>query len=193
MIFFSSDYHIGHRRILEFEPSRLNWCTDLENMNRILLNDILSLTEQDELYILGDFLFQKHLMYDSVEEVLKFRKCKLHLIIGNHDEDLNQEWLSRVFDSYSFYDKIKILGRTFILCHYPMCNWDQCHHGSIMLHGHIHSKPSEYQHPRLFNVGVDSTRYSGRMISAEDIITICDRKENFNKIVEDIVSVDYKR
>lgn len=181
MIYFSSDFHIGHKRIIEFEPDRLKWCKDLPDMNFILLQDILSLTAEDELYILGDFLFQKHILYNRVEEILKPRKCKLHLILGNHDEDLSISWLTDVFDSYGFYDKITTEGRTFILSHYPMCSWDGCglkDKPSIMLHGHLHSRKTDYSHPRLFNVGVDSTMYDGRLISAKDIIKICNQKEN---------------
>jgi calcineurin-like phosphoesterase family protein len=190
MIYLTSDFHIGHRKILEFEPGRLKWCQDLFDMNEILLNDILSLEADDELYILGDFLFQKHILYDKVEEILKARRCKLHLILGNHDEDLNPKWLSNVFDSYGFYDKITDSGRTFILSHYPMVNWDGCgrkDNPTIMCHGHLHSRKTDYQHPRLFNVGVDSPHYSGRMITTADIIKITDQKQ-YSKDLLDVVS-----
>lgn len=51
------------------------------------------------------------------------------------------------------------------LCHFPMLSWPKSRYGSIHLHGHIHSRGSEYnlqiktEGIRRYDVGVEANNY----------------------------------
>lgn len=60
------------------------------------------------------------------------------------------------------------------LCHFPMMSWYKSNHGSLHLHGHIHSKGDEYNLDmresgiRHYDVGVDANNYEP--VSLEEIL-----------------------
>lgn len=199
MIYFTSDMHLFHKKILEYEPNRLSWCTNVEDMSEILINDILSLNADDTLYILGDFLFDKFNRAEYICERLYERKCQMVLVLGNHDTELFKYQhvldMFAIVDNYIeiFYNKIR-----FCMSHYPFAEWhnrDKKNEKSVMLHGHLHSKPCSFRHPRLINVGVDSKQYKGRMISIDDLIKLIEiREQQFKDGYNDelLKIVDYR-
>ncbi len=79
MIYFISDTHFGHRNIVRYRPFN-----DIEEMDNTLINNWNSTVhENDEVYILGDFIYKsdKHCSY-----YLRQLAGKKHLIVGNHDK-----------------------------------------------------------------------------------------------------------
>ena len=60
------------------------------------------------------------------------------------------------------------------MCHYPILEWNRCHHGSWMLHGHCHGNlgPSEF---KRLDVGVDC--HNMELLSLDDISTIMKDKQ----------------
>lgn len=179
MIYFTSDLHLCHRRILEFEPDRLSWCRDLDSMNRTIIADWYNFKPDDNLFILGDFLFNKNESYYYINELLKPVQCKIFLVEGNHDDRLDRYRLDNI-NFVGYYQELYYKDVKFCLCHYPMAEWNNEHGSkeSVMLHGHLHSKKCDYYHPRLINVGIDSIDTPSRYISADDLIELARKRES---------------
>lgn len=166
MIYFTSDLHFGHANAIKFTNRPF---ANVEDMNERLINNInAKVGLHDELYILGDFSFK----LGKAEAVAARRRIpcrKVHLIYGNHDMRFDGE---RVFSTTRDYAKIKTPRGKVVLFHYPIADWDGMYHGSIHLHGHIHST-GEYNRQnlaagrRIWDVGVDANNYEP--ISLEDI------------------------
>lgn len=55
---------------------------------------------------------------------------------GNHDKKYDVKLFAGVYD----FLEIAVNGINVSLMHYPMMSWPKSHHGSLHLHGHIHSK-----------------------------------------------------
>lgn len=153
-IFFSSDFHYGHRNLVkgisnwENKDKCRNFKT-LDEHNQILVNNINKVVKpKDTMYFLGDWSF------GGSDNVLKFRKeirCEnIHLILGNHDDHIfnKQSMLlgggSHGFLSISHYRTISIDKQIICLSHFPCRTWDKAAKGSWLLHGHCHGTLASY-------------------------------------------------
>ena len=153
--FFSSDFHFNHDKVIIYSKRPFK---DVNHMNEELINNINSVVgEHDTFYILGDFVFAKH-----VDQILYIRsriKCKnVHWIKGNHDKYAFSPLVEKAFKSIRDYLEIEIKGQKIVLCHFPILSWHRGHHGSWMLHGHSHGSliyPNTLQNKRIADVGVD--------------------------------------
>ena len=146
MIYFTSDWHFFHDRILEFHPKRKElFGTDMEKVTDKMIelwNNTVS--KKDTVYILGDLAF------GTVEQKRKlFNRLNGNkvLIMGNHDkipmeqrcffnhitQIKNQAFKKSIIPELS--DNLEV-----IMCHFPLHRWEHCEKGSIMLHGHSHGK-----------------------------------------------------
>lgn len=164
MIYFTSDPHLGHRFVLRNRPQ---FSTVDEMDDTIISNFNETLTNRDTLYFLGDAAFR--LPPEEASKLLRQIHCKKILIRGNHDDEYEPGVFEDVFDYYEF----KYCHRKFILFHYPITAWKQMRHGSIQLHGHLHSRPdyNERNHAigRLqYDVGVDANGF--KPVSIEQIL-----------------------
>ena len=121
-------------------------------------------TDHDEVYILGDFMYKGN--GRDANEILSRLKGKKYLVRGNHEKYLDDpQFRQGAFEWVKDYYVLKYEGGLHIvLFHYPMLSWYGSHHGSIHLYGHVHN--SGEQHPdfgeklemlgkRAINVGVD--------------------------------------
>lgn len=149
-IFFTSDNHFGHKNIFKFCRETRHG-QDANEMNELMIekwNNTVGL--HDRVYCLGDFSFMRS---DKTEEVLKRLKGQIHLILGNHDQWLNAA-TSAYFESVDHYKKITVDGIKVIMFHYPIVEFENMHHGSYHLYGHVHGS---YTHPgRAMDVGIDA-------------------------------------
>lgn len=139
MKFYISDLHIGHKNILRFD-NRPFWNISDQNEEMIKRWNT-AVTNNDEVYILGDFAWQN----DMGLEVVKQLKGKKFLILGNHDR-LNQ-LLRQEFEWTKDYAEIKDGGRSVVLCHYPIAHWHNADYGTIHLYGHIHGDSGRDNRP----------------------------------------------
>ena len=168
MIYLTSDLHLGHSNIMKHCKRPFN---SIEEMNNRIINNINDMVRpNDELYILGDLYFGEKQTINTFEYAKKIKCEHIHLIKGNHDmsyEDLlklNEE--NKVFESISLYKELKYEKRLFVLCHYPFMDnaWNKAMHGSINIHGHIHSNTNYNQEQKdkkilRYDVGVDANDY----------------------------------
>lgn len=156
MIYFTSDLHLGHKRMLEYRPFKALYEMD----NTIIRNWNTVVDPKDVVYILGDFSFYSR---DKTIELLKNLNGHKILIKGNHDKD------KRVLGAFNeVYDlkKIKVPDndvprntQEIVLCHYAMRIWDKKHFGSWHLYGHSHGNMPEDPNSKSFDVGVDAWNY----------------------------------
>jgi len=169
--FFTSDTHIGHKNICRgtssWEQGRGTRDFDsLEEMNQLIIDNINKCVgENDELYHLGDVaLGGKQMIYEFMSKL----KCKnVHLIIGNHDENIKKNVMfsefnsngvvcSDLFKSINSMSEIKLFGHKLILSHFPFETWSGVdrREKTFHLHGHVHGEYPESL-DRL-DVGIDN-------------------------------------
>lgn len=134
-IFFTSDCHFFHKNIVSFcnRPFK-----DVNDMNEQMIerwNE--KITNKDTVYCLGDFIWQTNI--EQLKEIILRLNGHKHLILGNHDK-FNFHVKSKLWESVEYYKKININKKRFILCHYPIFDFEGAHHQSIHLFGHIHTK-----------------------------------------------------
>lgn len=174
MIYFTADFHFWHTNIIKFCSRPFK---DTEEMNRVLIDNYNStITDQDTVYILGDFSMASFSWQRSLLNKMNGKKI---LVRGNHDRSTKQ-CLEMGFESVTNgpldieYKNIK-----FRLSHYPFapsvptdypvkfldrrpkregCDWLLC--------GHCHVSWKTLEN--MINIGVD--QWSFRPVSFDEIV-----------------------
>lgn len=151
-IFFGSDFHFYHLNIIKLAGRPFD---SVEEMNEALISGWNSVVRpNDTIYCLGDFAFRAP-DKESVTAIFNRLNGKKHLIFGNHEHDaMHLPW-----DTAQQYLELKDNGERIVLFHYPIQDWNGKWHGSIHLHGHIHSTPIDSKYeliPNRLDVGVDN-------------------------------------
>lgn len=149
MIYFTSDWHLGHNGIVRIlkENNQIHLrgnCQNQEEHDRWLISQHNSVVKKDDtVYVLGDACFN----LEGLKKVSKFNGKK-YLLRGNHDQ-LSDEALRRYFKGIIGFRKHK----GFWLSHAPV------HPGSLRglvnIHGHVHGFTLE--DPNYINVSVENT------------------------------------
>ena len=86
MIYFTSDLHLGHSKIIKLSGRPFE---NIDEMNRALIQNWNAVVgRNDEVYILGDLSYKANA--DDVNAWLKKLSGIKYLIKGNHDKYLNQ-------------------------------------------------------------------------------------------------------
>lgn len=161
MIYFTSDCHFGHRRIIQHCNRPFD---NVHIMDQVILDRINETVGADDtLYILGDFAFRGGKPADYVSRI----NCQdLHLILGNHDKRTNyidQMSAARIDVGFTSVQEIKEIiycNQRIYLSHYAHRVWPASHKGSWMLYGHSHSKLDHEDRNsvrKTLDVGVDNT------------------------------------
>ncbi|MEG0155197.1 MAG: metallophosphoesterase [Lachnospiraceae bacterium] len=166
MIYFTSDFHFGHRGIIEMQNRPFS---DIAEMNQQLIcnyNEVVH--KNDTVYILGDICH--HMRVEDAENVISRMKGRKILVRGNHDKKYREDLFAEVSD----FTTASINGVYLALMHYPMLSWPKKNSGSLQLHGHIHADKA-YNLENLaknilrYDVGVDANDFYP--ISIEQIKT----------------------
>lgn len=167
MIYFTSDTHFGHRRIIEHCDRPFD---NVHIMDQVILDRINETVGVDDtLYILGDFTFRGGSPSDYRYRI----NCQdVHLILGNHDkrsdyiDNMSAARIDVGFTSVSEVKEIIYCNQRIYLSHYPHRSWPASHKGSWMLYGHVHNKLNEEDknsRRKTLDVGVDNTKNYGKM------------------------------
>ena len=124
-------------------------------------------TVNDEIYILGDFLYKGTAKEANI--ILSKLNGKKYLIKGNHEKYLDiRSFKQEAFEWVKDYHVLKYKGFEFILFHFPILLWHNSRLGSIHLYGHVHNKgirnpvfeeKLKALGPKAFNVGVDVNNF----------------------------------
>ena len=129
MIYYTSDLHLGNKNIIEYENRP--WKTVEEMDAGLIKNWNETVSDDDEVYVLGDFCFKGA---TKAIEYLKQLNGHIHLIRGNHDHFMTQEsfyrWLVRyqpddpIAETEGWYKHMTDGGHEVILSHFPILYWD---------------------------------------------------------------------
>ena len=178
MIYFTADTHFFHSNIINLSDRPFK---NIDEMNSTLIRNWNSyVTNFDEIYILGDFIFKGDAK--QANSLLKVLNGKKYLIIGNHDKYLNDETFDKsAFEWIKDYYVLNYKKRKFVLFHYPILEWSGFFKEDIHLYGHVHNSSKDpAQRKRLsilgknaYNVGVDVNNYFP--VSIENIIKNIDK------------------
>lgn len=168
MLYFTSDLHLHHRQILKFANRPFS---SVDDMNQSLIQKWNAcVTPEDTVYILGDVTLKGS---GLAMECLRQLRGKKYLVKGNHDSFVEQEGFDHsIFQDIVPYMELRTNHQLYVLCHYPMEEWNGYYEDAIHLHGHIHGT-SQYnenqrtQGNRRYDVGVDANGYAP--ISLEEI------------------------
>jgi calcineurin-like phosphoesterase family protein len=78
-----SDTHFGHANILDYEPSRRAWCTDIESHDRAIIEAWRAVVQPDDTVIhCGDFALSNRA---RIAEIVRQLPGRITLVLGNHD------------------------------------------------------------------------------------------------------------
>ena len=132
MNFYISDTHFSHANCLAFDnrPFKTVYEMDAEMIRR--WNAVVS--NDDHVYILGDFHWGKEPDWIKVLEQLKGQKT---LIKGNHDIDPQKS--RKYFADVKDYKVIDDNERKIVLSHYPIVCYRNHFYGWYHLYGHVHT------------------------------------------------------
>ena len=186
-VYITSDTHYGHKNIVR---GTTNWRTQdgevpvdstrdfqtIEQMNERLIDGINHFVDQDDtLIMLGDVSFGG---FENIGLFLDRLICKnIHLILGNHDHHIenNRNGIQDKFLSVQHYLEVKINGKDFVLCHYPLQSWHGMNKGVIHLHGHVHlGVKVKFGNGKKMDAGVDGNGMDP--YSIDEIIKIMDKR-----------------
>lgn len=173
MIWFTADTHFGHKSIVRMTDRPFETVAQMNDAFVRAINARVSAT--DTLYVLGDFSFRMGIGDASaLRELILCRD--LRLMRGNHDKHWGTS-SPATFASEQDYAELCGIGRNggkVVLCHYPIMSWNAMWHGSIHLHGHIHSQGDGYNKANRdagilrYDVGVDANGYAP--VSLDEIL-----------------------
>lgn len=179
MDYFTSDWHLGHRAIIEISSRPFKNVEEMEES--ILNNSIRKMKKGDNLYFLGDLSFDTSTSDRVLEEINK-RKINFFWILGNHDiKRFKKEYETkfvRVHGSLIIKRDKKIIHMN----HFPLIAWEKSFRNSFHLYGHIHdfSKEKDELEKRIggksLNVNVEMNDY--KPYSLNDIFDIMEIKED---------------
>jgi len=167
MIYFSSDLHFCHDRDFLYKPRGFN--SIKEHDEQIIKNWNEIVTDEDEVYILGDLMLNDN--EDGIRKLQQL-KGKIHIICGNHDENTRIE-LYKILPNvvevvYAL--QLKIGKYYFFLCHYPVLVHNYDDNKKIWnIHGHTHSKNIFSENKHCYNVCLDA--HNNKPIEINEIIT----------------------
>jgi len=176
MIWFSSDFHLGHTNIVGPKvskwPKGYRTFDSVQEMDSTIINTINNYVQYDDtLYFLGDFTFSPQWIRGYRTRILV---QEFHLLRGNHDK--------KVYNDTDFFTSISDVmlltegKETIFMSHYAHRVWPHSHHGSIHLYGHSHgSLPPQ---GKSLDVGIDSAYQlfgEYRPFSLEEVIRIANK------------------
>lgn len=127
MIYFTSDFHFSHSRILSFE--RWNFTSIQEHDEYVMKMLEEKLGKDDILYFLGD------LGWPSEDIVRRIRalECQKYMIVGNHDKK-SDIYYKEELGFTEVYNHPLWLSNRIVISHYPVPVED----GVVNIHGHLH-------------------------------------------------------
>lgn len=164
--FITSDLHFGHANMMKFNPDTRKF-TDADHMNAMMIQEWNATVGPEDLtYILGDFAFLRADKATAIAGRLNGRKI---LIEGNHDRKLLADRQFRnCFEEVHTYYEINVDAIKVCMFHYPIAEWNQCHRGAVMFHGHVHGAPTGLEKFRSRDVGMDAT--GSVVVELEDMV-----------------------
>ena len=170
--FYIADTHFGHENVIRFDDRPF---VTIDEMDRMMIEYWnMRVSENDDVYILGDFCFKSK---KSALWYLKRLNGRKHLIRGNHDS----RWMKKEPEALAEFESVEDIGivrdgkHTLILSHYPMAEWNMYYSGSYMVYGHVHNN---MKHICEYALAEDRALNAGCMINNYMPVTFEELIEN---------------
>lgn len=190
MIWFTSDLHFFHDRVLEFHSKRKEiFGKDIQSAKEAMITLWNSrVSKNDTVYILGDLAFGG--VEDKRKLFIRLNGNKV-LVLGNHDKVPNK--LKSYFNHITQIKNLKFKKSVYnflhrdleiIMCHFPMLTWEHKEKGSIMVHGHCHGKVdkiNEDSKDLRVDVGIDGKLANYDLVSLEKLANYINAVEQESK------------
>lgn len=167
MIYFTSDLHFNHARIIDFQKRPF---TDVDHMHDSLIknwNKVVSAS--DTVFVLGDFAFNRSGFPDPNYYLNQLNGRKI-LFKGNHDEYPEKYAWDQIFSK----GIITINNKPVLISHYPYLEidketdkffktkWYDQHRlptsDMPLIHGHVHGRFT--LHKNCLNVSTERWKYT---------------------------------
>lgn len=169
MIYFTSDAHFYHDKIIRLTTRPFSNASEMNA--RLIDNWNQVVSPEDEVYILGDFTLKGGQFANHILAQLAGTK---YLVKGNHDGFVTSSHFERShFQWIKDYAELEYRERFFVLCHYPLLEWNRYYKGAYHLHGHQHNlmdynEKNRQKNRKAYDVGVDANQF--KPVSIEEII-----------------------
>lgn len=153
-LFITSDFHFGHKKILETERfARFKTIEDHDEFIVKFFEDICrKMKQEDAFWFLGDFgrPSEEHIKRLKRAASETYGKCLA--ILGNHDKEEEQELMEQIFDHV--YDVPQFINKRLVLSHLPYL---QMNPSCINCHGHLHGMSLDF--PGAINASIHVAGY----------------------------------
>ena len=171
MIYYISDLHFGHRNVIGMDGRPFETIEEMDETLIRLWNE--RVTDEDDVYILGDFAYRNG---NTASWYLRRLKGRKHLIIGNHDRLTIQD--AKAMAYFASVEKMSLIndnGRMVSLCHFPLAEWNGKRRGGYHVHGHLHNRrDAVYEFMSRF----DKALNAGCMLNGYRPVTLDELTEN---------------
>lgn len=181
MIFFTSDLHLSHEKILSIGSGRP--FASIEEMNNTIYDKWNSkVSKDDTVYVLGDVFWNQN--STQIKNIMSKLNGYKFLVSGNHDRMMPNIKSNAWFEIVQ-YKELDINGRKIVLSHYPIFEWNGFYYHSVHLYGHVHGHMNLAQYTlsrgngNCWDVGVDNNGFEP--ISYEEVL---EKIENNKKQLE---------
>lgn len=186
--FVTSDTHFGHENIIRYSNRPF---ADWKAMGEAMIERWNSrVADGDDVWFLGDFAMGPGATEEYILQVIGRLNGWITIVLGNHDQPSKySKGLKKLVADNCSLIKVRILdeqildqeidGKHFVMCHYPMADWDGKYHGAIHLHGHTHTQfktkeAHDMKQARRYDIGVDM--YGGPVEVTGDLRYLNDPK-----------------
>lgn len=160
-VYFTSDWHFGHRAILKYRPG---FETIQEHDQLFIDNFNATVTKRDTVFFMGDIAFTA----EGLQKLSQLNYCKKVLYLGNHDTLPTEEYL-KVFDEVHALRSYK----SYWLSHCPI-HPQEMRNRKGNIHGHLHA--SILKEKWIFK---KKFPFIGR---TKKYFDVCPEKHNFNLV-----------
>lgn len=140
MKFYIADTHFGHENCIRFDERPFSTINEMDHI--LIMNWNARVQPEDEVYILGDFIYRNK--NHDFEWYLRQLNGRKFLVIGNHDGKLlKDEQAMKYFEAVDKMMHVNDESNALCLCHFPIVSWNKKYHGSYHIYGHIHANIDE--------------------------------------------------
>ena len=153
--FFTADRHLFHNSVLKKHCKTTRYGEDVDEMHELMIEAHNRVVDPgDIVYDIGDVSFGSP---TKTLELLKRMNGVHVLILGNHDNTLNDRAKSIIFPFYESVHpelEIRVNGQDIHLHHMPQRMWNKMQYGTWHLYGHVHGDTEEWG--KSMDVGIDA-------------------------------------
>lgn len=153
MIYFTADWHIGHKNILKLDPNRP--FGEISHHDETIINNYNKIVKKDDTcYILGDLCWNQS--YESYKSVLSRLNGNKYVILGNHDNKQNLIRCQKegLIVSVRETQTLQIGDDRIFLSHFPHREWAGYYKGAYHLYAHTHGNIDDYKQSTDIGVSV---------------------------------------